>query len=119
MHYIFIVLTASLNTAANFFLKTSSGKSFALKDSSILSLIQNHYTVILGFFLYAASAISYILLLRLLPLSVAYPAVVVTTLIAINAVSQIYLKETVNAPQTIGYLCLIVGITLIFYFKPA
>jgi multidrug transporter EmrE-like cation transporter len=63
---------------------------------------------------YAGGFAIWILILRLCPLSVAFPVAAGSLVVATQAVARFYLGETVSSMQTLGVAAIVIGIALAF-----
>jgi undecaprenyl phosphate-alpha-L-ara4N flippase subunit ArnE len=102
-----LVVATWLSATGMLFLKLSSAK-FRLHPLSILT----NWQFILAGSLYAASLAVYIIVLRDLPISIAYPLTSMNYVWA-AILSQRYLKERVDAWRWTGIGLVIVGVALI------
>jgi multidrug transporter EmrE-like cation transporter len=116
MAIVFLVLAFIINAFASVFLKLNTVKGVGFKNVTVLSLITGNIYLWLALFLFAANVVFYYLALRAIPLSVAYPVMVVGTFLIVSASSILVFKESLNGIQIIGYILVIVGITLVSYF---
>ncbi len=105
MSYLFLAIAFTLNATANILLKMGALKGIF----NALSIT--------GLFLFALNAVFYFMALRTVPVSVAYPVMVVASLLIINLYAIFGLKEQVTVPQLVGYALIIAGIVLVFIFK--
>jgi multidrug transporter EmrE-like cation transporter len=70
-------------------------------------------TFLLGFSLYAGGAVMWMVILRLLPLSFAFPIAAGSLVVGTMLTGAIFLKEAVSIWQSFGTLMIIAGIFLI------
>ena len=63
--------------------------------------------------MFALNVVLYFLALRNLPISLAYPVMVVGGFLIINTYAVVYLKEEIVSIQILGYLCIVAGILLV------
>jgi multidrug transporter EmrE-like cation transporter len=68
---------------------------------------------IAGFFLYAGGAVMWMVILRLLPLSFAFPIAAGSLVIGTMLTGVLFLKEAVTISQSFGAVLIIAGIFLI------
>jgi small multidrug resistance pump len=116
MSILYLVIAFILNATGNVVFKIAANRGISL-HGTLLSIISNNYLVIVGFFFYAVNAFFYVLALRTLPLSLAYPVMLVASLILVNIISILLLHERLNNFQLIGYAFLVLGVIIIFYFR--
>jgi multidrug transporter EmrE-like cation transporter len=67
----------------------------------------------IGFILYAAGAIMWLVILRLLPLSLAFPIAAGSLIIGTMTTGAFFLSETITVWRMAGAFLIITGITLI------
>lgn len=70
-------------------------------------------TFLFGFSLYAGGAVMWMVILRLLPLSFAFPIAAGSLVIGTMLTGVIFLKETVGVWQSVGAAMIVAGISLI------
>jgi small multidrug resistance pump len=86
-------------------------KTGAMRTGDAVQVFLNPFTI-LGFGAYGASAVLYILALRKIPLSQAYPSVSLSY--AVVAVAAHYLwGERIGWPQAAGFLLIMSGIVVL------
>lgn len=117
MNILLIILAFILNSAAHLLLKVGATSGLHLQSYNPLYLVRENYVVLIGLFFFAASAACYFFVLRVLPVSVAYPTIVIASFIIINLSAYFYLRESIGAWQLLGYIFLIAGIFLIYFFR--
>ena len=66
-----------------------------------------------GFALYAAGAVLWLVILRLMPLSLAFPIAAGSLVIGTLLTGVLFLDETVTTLHAVGAMLILVGITLI------
>lgn len=113
MPYLYIALAFSFNAVANIFLKLGSRSGFNLSSFSPIDLVSHNWQFILGCLLFVANVPFYFLALRSLPISVAYPVMVVMSFVIINAYAFTFLKEEIVFAQVVGYVFLVIGLILV------
>ena len=113
MAYLLLVCAFVLNAVANIFLKIGSVKGINTASLSPVALITHNWQLIVGLFLFAGNVIFYFLALRTLPISVAYPVMVVMSFIIINLYALTVLHESLTLLQILGYGAVVIGIILI------
>lgn len=112
MPYLFLSLAFTLNAVANILLKIGASRGLSLVGSP-LSLVSQNWQLLLGLALFAANVIFYILALRSLPISVAYPVMVLMGFILINGYALTMLQESLAPLQLLGYGLMIIGLLLV------
>lgn len=117
MSFIFLIIAFSLNALANILLKLGAQRGVDFVNLNFLEIISRNFLVVIGLLLFALNAGFYFLALRLIPLSLAYPIMVVMSLLIINTFAYFYFHESINFLQVIGYVFIIVGIIFVSRFK--
>ena len=117
MQYVFLCIAFILNATANILLKTGALKGLTYQGLSFSQILSQNAIAIIGLFFFALNAVFYFMALRSVPISVAYPVMVVMSLLLINGYAIFALKEQVTTVQLIGYALIIAGIVLVFLFK--
>ena len=111
MAYLYLALAFTLNSSLISF--SSSVQSACSFSGGLFAIIQANWQVLLGLTIFATNIIFYFLALRALPLSVAYPVMVVMGFLIVNSYALIMLHEPITVGQYIGYVLIIVGLTLV------
>ena len=117
MHYAFLAIAFILNATANILLKIGALRGVSYQGRSVGQLISHNAIALVGLFFCALNAVFYFMALKSVPISVAYPVMVVMSLLIINGYAVIALKEQVSVPQLVGYAFIVAGIVLVFMFK--
>jgi multidrug transporter EmrE-like cation transporter len=117
MPYVFLAIAFTLNATANILLKIGALKGISYQGLSFGQILSNNAVAIIGLFFFALNAVFYFMALRSVPISVAYPVMVVMSLLLINGYAIFALKEQVSFTQLIGYALIIAGVVLVFMFK--
>lgn len=112
MAYLYLALALSLNSIANILLKLGAERGLSL-SGGLLAMAEANWQVLLGLSIFALNVIFYFLALRALPLSIAYPVMVAMSFLIVNSYALIALHEPVTAGQYIGYLLIVIGLTLV------
>jgi len=116
MPYLYLTIAFVLNAAANIILKISSRHGFLLQGLKGLEVIAKNSLFIGGILLFGINAIFYYLALRSVPLSTAYPVMVVMSFLIINSYAYLGLGEKINLLQIIGYVLIVIGLVFVVYF---
>lgn len=101
-----------LSAAASFFLKL--GSTSLDKQLDLLGLISNPMLWV-GGFCYTATFIGYIYLLRVLPLSLAQPAITAGASLVTMFLAVLFLREQLTLINWSGVLLVCFGIFLLFF----
>jgi multidrug transporter EmrE-like cation transporter len=112
MAYLFLVAAFSLNAAGNILLKVGSLRGLTTQGP-LISLLTQNWQFAVGIVVLALNALIYALALRTVPLSMAYPIMVVMSFIIINAYALTALGEQLTLVQAIGYVCIVLGLALV------
>ena len=115
MAYVYLLIAFSLNAVANILLKLGSQKGL-ITNVPFQSLILTNWQFVLGVMLFAVNVFFYFLALRALPISVAYPIMVVMSFILINVYALLFLSEGLSLVQLAGYVLIVAGLVLVVGF---
>jgi multidrug transporter EmrE-like cation transporter len=110
--YLYLTLAFSLNSIANILLKLGAERGLSL-SGGLFVIIQANWQLLLGLTIFASNIIFYFLALRALPLSVAYPVMVVMGFLIVNGYALLALHEPITTGQYMGYLLIVIGLTLV------
>ena len=117
MAYIYLICAFTLNAIANILLKVGSEKGIVLLSYSPILFFKNNWPFLLGLSLFVLNVIFYFLALRVTPLSVAYPVMVIMSFLIINLYAYFFLGEKITSMQFVGYVMIVLGIILVFFFS--
>lgn len=117
MLYLYIILSFGMNATANILLKLGSTKGVVYQQLGIIEIIKQNWILLSGLVLFGLSAVTYFLTLKALPVTVAYPTMVILSFLTVNIIAYFYLHEKINMIQFIGYIFMIIGLVLVFYFR--
>lgn len=112
MAYLYLTLAFTLNSIANILLKLGAIQGLSL-SGGLIAIVQANWQFLLGLFIFATNVIFYFLALRALPLSVAYPVMVVMGFLIVNSYALLALHEPITTGQYIGYFLIVIGLTLV------
>lgn len=113
MAYLYLAAAFSLNAIANILLKLGARNGIDISSLSPISLALSNWQLILGVIIFAANVILYFLALRELPLSIAYPIMVVMGFIIVNGYAFFLLGESITSLQIFGYFVIVAGLVLV------
>lgn len=117
MYFIYLILAFTLNGVANVLLKIGAKNSNLLPGAGIIQSLLSNYYLGGGIVLFAANVIFYILALRSIPLSTAYPIMVVASFLIVNGFAFFYFKEQISPWQVAGYILILAGILLVVSYS--
>ena len=117
MGLIYLIIAFVLNAIANALLKVAAERGIVFHGLPIFDLVRVNAFLIMGLFFFATNIIFYTLALRALPLSLAYPMMVVGTFLLVSTFSVLYFKETITLLQACGYVAILGGIALVMLAK--
>lgn len=117
MSIIYLVIAFVLNSVANIILKVKSQQGLDLANLNLWQIFTHNLLFIFGLFLFAINVLFYYLALRNIPLSTAYPVMVVMSFLIINSYAYFFLSEKINAWQLVGYFLVILGVIFVSYFS--
>lgn len=112
MAYLYLILAFTLNSIANILLKLGAVRGLSLSGGP-LAVVEANWQLLLGLVIFATNIIFYFLALRALPISVAYPVMVVMGFLIVNSYALLALHEPITAMQYIGYIFIVFGLTLV------
>ncbi|MEQ9366864.1 MAG: SMR family transporter [Leptospirales bacterium] len=120
MGYVFLIVALLFNASANILMKLGAtamegvDMSVMTPVDKILTLATNWYLV-LGLILFASNVVFYIVALKRINLSIAYPIMTSGGFLIISLFSVYYLKEHLGPLQIAGIVLIAIGITLLAY----
>lgn len=114
MSYIYLIFAFLLNTGANILLKTGAGRGLYLESYNPLVLFRENIYLIFGFVCFALNALFYFLALKNIPISLAYPIMVTSSLILIGTYAVIFGHENLTTYQIVGYSIIVLGVVITF-----
>lgn len=112
MAYVYLASAFLLNALGNIFLKLGAGKGMVFTGNPAFFLA-NNWLFVAGLLFFGLNAVFYFLALRSLPISTAYPIMVVMSFILINSYALTVLGEHLAPLQVAGYALLVLGLLLI------
>lgn len=112
MPYLYLIAAFSINAAANIFLKLGSQKGI-VANVPLSQMLFANWQFVVGVMLFAINVFFYFLALRALPLSIAYPTMVVMSFALVNAYALTMLGEQITVMQIFGYVLLALGLVFI------
>lgn len=110
----FAVVTVVLNATAQLLLRQAAMTGAA--PTSPLSLLKNAW-FLCGLATYAASVLTWLLVLRKVPLTVAAPFVALVYVI-VPLASRVLFSDAINARMWVGMLLVVAGVTLVAQSAP-
>ncbi|MBT5015946.1 hypothetical protein HN748_00050 [Candidatus Peregrinibacteria bacterium] len=116
MPLVLLTIAFTLNAIANILLKIGAQAGVQHKGLNLFEIITHNYLPILGLICFAANVVFYFLALRSVPLSTAYPTMVIMSFLIINSFAYFFLHENINNWQLLGYAFIVAGLILVFYF---
>lgn len=111
--YLWLLGALALNAAANVALKVGASRGVTMDGFPSARWAADHALVGLGLLLFAANVVLYTIALQKVSLSIAYPTMVIGSLLIITAASAWYLHEQVTVVQLIGAALALAGVVLI------
>ena len=114
VYYVLLLINVFLGVSGQFLIKSGvNGAEFA--SSPFVNIFKALFTplVFTGFVLYGISSLLWIMILKNIPLSIAYPTLSLGY-IAVLIISYLYLGETLTLYNVFGSLLIIVGVALLF-----
>ncbi len=120
MGYVFLVIALIFNASANILMKLGATAMESVDMGAMstvdkaLTLATNWYLVF-GLILFASNVLFYIVALKRINLSIAYPIMTSGGFLIISLFSVYYLKEHLGPLQIAGIVMIALGITLLAY----
>ncbi|MCB1308729.1 MAG: EamA family transporter [Leptospiraceae bacterium] len=122
MGYLFLVIALIFNATANILMKLGARRLESAEQiageslvSKVMAMALNPYLIV-GVILFASNVLFYIIALKKIKLSVAYPIMSSGGVLVITAFSLIYLREQLHSMQVVGIVFIAAGIALLTYF---
>lgn len=122
MGYLFLVIALIFNATANILMKLGARRLESAEQiageslvSKVTAMALNPYLIV-GVILFASNVLFYIIALKKIKLSVAYPIMSSGGVLVITAFSLIYLREQLHSMQVVGIVFIAAGIALLTYF---
>nr|AYM52244.1 cation/cationic drug transporter [Sorangium cellulosum] len=116
--YLFLIIALVFNATANILMKLASRRVEPMEGLSLvqkgLALATNYYLV-LGLVLFASNILFYVLALKRINLSIAYPIMSSGGFLIISVFSVYYLRETLTTLQIGGIVMIAAGIAMVAY----
>lgn len=110
----FAIVTVILNATAQLLLRQAAMTGAA--PTAPLSLLKNAW-FLCGLLTYAASVLTWLLVLRRVPLTIAAPFVALVYVI-VPLASRILFSDTINVRMWVGMLLVVAGVTLVARSAP-
>ena len=108
--YFLLVLLAAINsTIGNLFLKKASADLLNIQD-----FFTNKF-LILGILFYAINVIFFVIALKKIPVSIAYPVLSGTSFLLLILASVLYFQEDLNNLKILGTILIFLGILILAY----
>ena len=105
---LFFLITVSFTVTGQILMK----KGISVSDSNSLKDYFTNLYLIIGGFCYIGSFLVWLNVLKIMPLSIAYPASSIAYVFVIIA-SALFLKESITLYKIIGMCCIISGVIFI------
>ncbi|CAN92295.1 putative Conserved membrane protein [Sorangium cellulosum So ce56] len=116
--YLFLIIALVFNATANILMKLASRRVPSMEGLSLvekaLALVTN-YHLVLGLVLFASNILFYVLALKRINLSIAYPIMSSGGFLLISVFSVYFLHETLTGLQIGGIVLIAAGIALLAY----
>ncbi len=120
MELIFLITALTLNAAANVLMRVGARNMPALEGLSLVDkglAVAGNWALVLGLIFFASNVLFYILALRKINISVAYPIMTAGGLLIISVVSWFALGERLTNLQIGGISVIAVGMAMIAYHR--
>ena len=115
LHYVALVVGIVFNATANILIKTAM-QNISVGGSPVSTAIQmaTQPLMILGVVCFVVALGGYSFALTRIDLSVGYPAMTCLGLIIVASYASLAMGESMTATKIIGYVLVLVGVTLVF-----
>jgi|GEM_PF-2748388 len=113
--YAYLLLAFLLNSIGAILVKMHAQHGFQMSGGFFSLLIGNRY-FLLALVAFAGNVVAYSFALTRLPLSIAYPAMIVGSFMVVSCFSFLYFKENIQVMQIVGYACIVFGIFCVLRF---
>ena len=118
MSYFYLVSAVLFNSLANLLLKTQSQKGLDFSNLNLGYLITHNYLFISSVLAFAVNLVFYLLALRHISISIAYPIMIAISFVIINGAAHFVFHEQIQMIQVVGYILILVGLSLVLIFSP-
>ncbi|MGK4006300.1 EamA family transporter [Sorangium sp. So ce1036] len=116
--YLFLIIALLFNATANILMKLASRRVPSMEGLSLVQkgvALATNVHLVLGLVLFASNILFYVLALKRINLSVAYPIMSSGGFLIISVFSVYYLRETLTALQIGGIVFIAAGIAMVAY----
>ena len=116
--YLFLIIALLFNATANILMKLASRRVPSMEGLSLVQKVlalATNYHLVLGLVLFASNILFYVLALKRINLSIAYPIMSSGGFLLISVFSVYYLRETLTTMQIGGIVLIAAGIELLAY----
>lgn len=111
MHYLLLVVAFLFNAAANIVLKFAANQGFSFSTLLRGEFNAAHLYALGAAFLFALNLGVYLVALRSIPLSVAYPVMIGMTFFVTTS-AALLLGERISLPQALGLAMILAGVLI-------
>ncbi|WP_437680035.1 DMT family transporter [Sorangium sp. So ce131] len=116
--YLFLIIALVFNATANILMKLASRRVTSMEGMSLVQkglALATNYHLVLGLVLFASNILFYVLALKRINLSIAYPIMTSGGFLIISVFSVYYLREPLTTMQIGGIVMIAAGIALLAY----
>ncbi len=117
MAIILLIIAFIVNALASILLKLNAVRGAGFNNIRSFEIITGNIYLIFSLFLFVTNIVFYYLALRSIPLSVAYPIMVVGAFLIVGLSSIFVFRESLNNVQFVGYFLAVLGIILVSFFS--
>ena len=110
--FVLVLLATIMGAFGSLFLKIGSSSVKSKNPLLLIRLIFKNKSLFVGFLLYGASTVPFLIALKFSELSIVYPLVSLSYIWVI-LLSKHFLKEKINKEKLIGIFLIILGVVLI------
>ncbi|WP_437592281.1 DMT family transporter [Sorangium sp. So ce1000] len=116
--YLFLIIALVFNATANILMKLASRRVPSMEGLSLVEkgvALATNTHLVLGLVLFASNILFYVLALKRINLSIAYPIMSSGGFLLISVFSVYFLRETLTTLQIGGIVLIAAGIALLAY----
>lgn len=115
MSILSLIIAFVMNSVGTVLVKVHALRGFRL-STDIREVLTGNAFFIAALAAFAVNLVAYAIALKRMPLSVAYPVMVVASFVLVNGFSHYYFKEEIAGMQIAGYALILVGIVAVVTF---
>ena len=110
---VLLILCGAMTTTANLLLKYSANVLDVSSVQKFCSSLLNSKSFFFGLTIYGLTMLVWVIILRRIPLNLAYPILIGTTFLTLATVSSILGNEFFSLYKVVGYFMILCGIIIL------